>query len=36
MSQAIPQVFNGRYEITRHIARGGMAEVFLAQDLTLD
>jgi len=36
MAQAIPQVFNGRYEITRHIARGGMAEVFLALDLTLD
>jgi serine/threonine protein kinase len=30
------QVFNGRYEIVRSIARGGMAEVFLAHDQLLD
>ena len=29
-------VFNGRYELHRRIARGGMAEVFLARDLLLD
>ncbi len=36
MSQESPQVFNGRYELLRHIARGGMAEVYLAHDLMLD
>jgi serine/threonine-protein kinase len=36
MSQESPQVFNGRYELLRHIARGGMAEVYLARDLMLD
>ena len=30
------QVFTGRYQIVRHLARGGMAEVYLAQDLLLD
>lgn len=30
------QVFTGRYQIDRHIARGGMAEVYLAHDLLLD
>jgi len=30
------QVFIGRYEIVRHLARGGMAEVYLARDLLLD
>src|SRR3954468_1051109 len=30
------RVYNGRYEIVQHIARGGMAEVFLARDLLLD
>ena len=30
------QVFTGRYEIIRHLARGGMAEVYLAHDLLLD
>ena len=36
MSQQSQQVFSGRYEISRHIARGGMAEVYLARDLMLD
>ncbi|MDQ3107031.1 MAG: Stk1 family PASTA domain-containing Ser/Thr kinase, partial [Actinomycetota bacterium] len=36
MSQQSQQVFSGRYEITRHLARGGMAEVYLARDLMLD
>ena len=30
------QVFNDRYEIVRHLARGGMAEVYEAHDLLLD
>ncbi|MGH9075991.1 MAG: Stk1 family PASTA domain-containing Ser/Thr kinase [Acidimicrobiales bacterium] len=30
------QVFSDRYELVRHIARGGMAQVYLAQDLLLD
>src|SRR5258708_37124955 len=30
------RVFTGRYELIRRIARGGMAEVFLAHDLLLD
>ncbi len=30
------QVFNDRYELVRHIARGGMAQVYLARDLLLD
>src|SRR3979490_3368150 len=29
------QVFNDRYELVRHIARGGMAQVYLARDLLL-
>jgi serine/threonine-protein kinase len=29
-------VFNGRYELHRRLARGGMAEVFLARDQLLD
>src|SRR6266480_2839890 len=36
MSQQDVQVYSGRYELLRHIARGGMAEVFLAHDLLLD
>lgn len=35
MSQ-VQQVFNGRYELVRHVARGGMAQVYLARDLLLD
>jgi beta-lactam-binding protein with PASTA domain/tRNA A-37 threonylcarbamoyl transferase component Bud32 len=31
-----PTVFSDRYEMVRHIARGGMAQVYLAQDLLLD
>src|SRR2546427_6013813 len=30
------QVFTNRHEITRHLARGGRAEVYLARDLLLD
>jgi serine/threonine-protein kinase len=30
------QVFSDRYEMVRHIARGGMAQVYLARDLLLD
>ena len=29
-------VFNGRYELLRRIARGGMADVYLARDAALD
>src|SRR3954471_12882018 len=36
MSQQEQRVYNGRYELVRHIARGGMAEVYLAHDLLLD
>ena len=28
MSQQDVRVFNGRYELRRHVARGGMAEVY--------
>ena len=31
-----PTVFNGRYELHRQLARGGMADVFLARDQLLD
>src|SRR6266478_3315674 len=30
------QVFNDRYELVRHVARGGMAQVYLSKDLLLD
>jgi serine/threonine-protein kinase len=36
MSEQEVPVYNGRYEIRRHIARGGMAEVYLAHDRLLD
>ena len=36
MSEQGPTVFNGRYELLRHIARGGMADVYLARDDLLD
>src|SRR3989449_9408035 len=36
MSQQQQRVYNGRYELVRHVARGGMAEVYLAHDLLLD
>src|SRR4051794_38091111 len=36
MSQQQERVYNGRYELVRHIARGGMAEVYLAHDKLLD
>ena len=31
-----PPVFSDRYEMVKHIARGGMAQVYLARDLLLD
>lgn len=31
-----PTVFNGRYELQRHLARGGMADVYLASDKLLN
>src|SRR2546423_1511182 len=36
MSQQEQRVYNGRYELVRHVARGGMAEVYLAHDQLLD
>src|SRR5207302_3927852 len=36
MSEQESRVFNDRYEVRRHIARGGMAEVYLAHDRLLD
>src|SRR2546421_1974857 len=36
MSQQQERVYNGRYKLVRHIARGGMAEVYLAHDKLLD
>jgi eukaryotic-like serine/threonine-protein kinase len=36
MSDQEPTIYNGRYELHRQIARGGMADVFLARDQLLD
>src|SRR3989442_13975605 len=36
MSQQDVQIYSGRYELRRHVARGGMAEVYLAHDRLLD
>src|SRR3954454_12565359 len=36
MSQQEVRVYSDRYELKRHIARGGMAEVYLAHDRWLD
>ena len=36
MSELRPTVFNDRYELHRKLARGGMADVYLARDLLLD
>jgi len=36
MSDTQPPVYNGRYELSRQIARGGTAQVYLAHDLLLD
>src|SRR5271156_6707320 len=36
MSQSKPPVYNGRYELSHLIARGGTAQVYLARDLLLD
>ncbi len=36
MSQSGQRVFSGRYELHSRIARGGMADVFLARDSLLD
>ena len=36
MSDSEARVFNGRYEVQSRIARGGMADVFLARDTLLD
>jgi serine/threonine protein kinase len=36
MSSTDRQVYSGRYELERKVARGGMADVFLSRDLLLD
>ena len=36
MSDRPAPIFGGRYQLRRRIARGGMAEVFLAHDRMLD
>ena len=35
MSEDQPTVFGGRYELHRRLARGGMADVFVARDQLL-
>jgi beta-lactam-binding protein with PASTA domain len=35
-NRAAARVFNDRYELVRHVARGGMAQVYLAKDLLLN
>ena len=35
MSEESPTTFGGRYELHRRLARGGMADVFLARDQLL-
>ena len=36
MADDDPRVLGDRYEIHRHLARGGMAQVYLARDRALD
>ncbi len=36
MSNISPPIYNGRYELSHQIARGGTAQVYLARDLLLD
>ena len=36
MTVTSPPVYNGRYELSHQIARGGTAQVYLARDLLLD
>src|SRR5215218_3596661 len=36
MADEEARIFNGRYELHRRLARGGMADVYLARDLLLD
>ena len=36
MTNQGPTVFNGRYELHRQLARGGMADVFLARRAEAD
>ncbi|HZU74116.1 MAG TPA: Stk1 family PASTA domain-containing Ser/Thr kinase [Acidimicrobiales bacterium] len=36
MPDESPPVYNSRYELVRRLARGGMAEVYLGRDLSLD
>ena len=36
MASTTPTIIAGRYELQRRLATGGMAEVWLAMDLTLD